>query len=225
MDGMSLTVQQRLFDDSRTSTADEPAETLGPVAGISPIASTGEAPTPTAPTEPAGSPQVEVRTSKRRRKSATAYWSDGRIVVLVPSHLRATERQEMVDWLVARIMSRRPKAAASDQALFDRARYLARRYVRGAEPVSVRWVTNQQKRWASCTAETGEIRLSHRLQAVPEWVLDAVLVHELAHLVHPDHSPKFHEIADRFPRQGEASTFLEGFALGLDSGVWSAAGA
>jgi len=164
-------------------------------------------------------PDVEIRTSTRRRKSATAYWSEGRIVVLLPSHLRGSERREMVDWLVARVMSRRPRAAASDEALFERALALGRRYVPGARPRSVRWVTNQHKRWASCTAETGEIRLSHRLQGVPGWVLDAVLVHELAHLVHPDHSARFYELADRFERQSEASSFLEGYALGLDAPV------
>ena len=164
-----------------------------------------------------GEPQIEIRTSKRRRKSATAYWNDGRIVVLLPSYLRGTARREMVEWLVTRVMSRRPPQTASDEALFERALDLGRRYVPTAEPTSVRWVTNQRKRWASCTAETGEIRLSHRLKDAPGWVLDAVLVHELAHLVHPDHSRQFHDLADRFPRQGDATIFLEGFALGLDA--------
>jgi hypothetical protein len=201
-DGMDRTDQLCLFDDQ-----------------LEVVASAGVTAAEPPATAPAGSPDIEVRTSKRRRKSATAYWSEGRIVVLLPSHLRGTERREMVDWLVARVMSRRPKAAASDQALYDRAQQLSRRYVPGAEPHVVRWVTNQNKRWASCTAENGEIRLSHRLKEVPSWVLDAVLVHELAHLVHPDHSPRFHELADRFPRQKDASMYLEGYSLGLDSGI------
>jgi hypothetical protein len=206
---MDRSGQQRLFDDD----LDAPSEGQG-------TAASGGAPkVPVrSGSAPAGSPDVEVRTSKRRRKSATAYWSDGRIVVLLPSHLRGTERKEMVDWLVARVMSGRSMAAASDEALFDRAKHLGLRYVPGAAPASVRWVTNQQKRWASCTAQTGEIRLSHRLRGVPEWVLDAVLVHELAHLVYPDHSARFHELADRFARQAEATVFLEGYALGLDAG-------
>jgi predicted metal-dependent hydrolase len=206
---MDRSGQQRLFEDD----LDEPIE------GHASAASGGAPKTPIrSESAAAGTHDIEIRTSKRRRKSATAYWSDGRIVVLLPSHLRGTERKEMVDWLVARVLSRRPRAAASDEALFDRAMHLGRRYVPGADPLSVRWVVNQQKRWASCTAETGEIRLSHRLQGVPEWVLDAVLVHELAHLVYPDHSPRFHDLADRFPRQSEAATFLEGYALGLDAG-------
>jgi len=199
---MDQVAQQRLFaddvEDEGPGPTTVPPHLTQPVAGL-------------------GTPDVEIRTSKRRHKSATAYWSDGRIVVLLPSHLRGSERKEMVDWLVARVMSRRPGAAASDRALFDRALELGRRYVPGADPMSVRWVTNQHKRWASCTAETGEIRLSHRLREVPEWVLDAVLVHELAHLVYPDHSPRFYELADRFPRQADATTFLEGYGLGLDS--------
>jgi predicted metal-dependent hydrolase len=46
-------------------------------------------------------------------------------------------------------------------------------------------------------------------------VLDATIVHELAHLLYPDHSTEFHEIANRYPRQKEASAYLEGYSLGL----------
>jgi predicted metal-dependent hydrolase len=169
-----------------------------------------------APATPTSTPPIEVRVSKRRRKSATAYWSAGRIVVVVPAHLRGSARAEMVEWLVAKVLARRPSVAASDDVLLARAVDLARRFVPGAEPVSVRWVVNQTKRWASCTSQSGDIRVSERLRGVPDWVLDAVLVHELAHLVHPDHSASFYALAGRYPRQAEASAFLEGYSLGLD---------
>jgi hypothetical protein len=162
-------------------------------------------------------PPIEIRTSKRRRKTATAYWSDESIVVVLPAHVRGTAKTELVDWLVARVLANRPRSRASDEVLAERARVLAERYVPGARWTSVRWVTNQDKRWGSCTAETGEVRLSHRLRGVPDWVLDAVLVHELSHLVHPDHSAAFHALANRYPRQAEASVFLDGFALGLEA--------
>ncbi len=164
----------------------------------------------------AGPPEVVVRSSTRRRKTATAFWEGGRIVVVVPSHVRRADRPELVEWLVARVLARRPRASASDEALAARAAELADRYVDGVRPSSIRWVTNQAKRWGSCSAEAGEIRLSHRLAVVPAWVLDATIVHELAHLVHPNHSAAFHRLADRFPRQREASIFLEGYSLGLD---------
>lgn len=170
------------------------------------------------PAATAGQPEVVVRTSPRRRKTATAYWEDGRVVVVLPARTPLAQRKELVDWLVRRTLARRPGIAASDGDLCRRAAGLADRYVGGVRPAAVRWVTNQDKRWGSCSADSGEIRLSHRLQAVPGWVLDAALVHELAHLVHPDHSAAFHALADRHPRQRDASLFLEGYSLGLRSG-------
>ena len=44
--------------------------------------------------------------------------------------------------------------------------------------------------------------------AFPGWVLDAVIVHELAHLVEANHSPAFHVLADRYPKQERAHGFL-----------------
>jgi YgjP-like, metallopeptidase domain len=172
------------------------------------------------PADPSPRPEVEVRTSTRRRKTATAYWEAGRIVVVVPSHVRRADRPELVDWLVSRILAKRSRAGSSDEALARRAAQLADRFVGGTRPTSIRWVTNQDKRWGSCSAATGEIRLSHRLRPVPGWVLDATIVHELAHLLHPDHSPEFHEIANRHPRQKEASAYLEGYSLGLSGPTW-----
>jgi len=184
--------------------------------------SPAEAAVPTAPPPPPAPspalPPVEVRTSTRRRKTGTAYWERGRVVVLLPAHVQEPQKTELVDWLVARVLARRPGATGSDRALAERAASLADRYVEGVRPTRIRWVGNQGRRWGSCTSSTGEIRISDRLRTIPDWVLDATIVHELAHLMHPDHSPAFHRIADRFPRQREAGIFLEGYALGLARG-------
>lgn len=180
-------------------------------------------PRSTAASEPAESdvddarPEVVVRTSSRRRKTSAAFWENGRIVVVLPSHVPKAQRPAIVEWLVARVLSKRPGATATDEALAKRAAALADRYVDGVRPSSIRWVTNQGKRWGSCSTHTGEIRLSHRLRAVPEWVLDATIVHELAHLIHGDHSADFHAVADRFPRQSDTLYFLEGYSLGLQT--------
>ena len=191
---------------------DSPGTPPGPGNAQPSAASETPAP-PTAPTEP----EVEIRTSKRRRKTATAFWEGGRIVVVLPTHVRGPERAAMVDWLVNRVRAKRPGVGISDELLARRAASLADRYVEGIRPRSIRWVPNQTKRWASCSSETGEIRLSERLRLVPEWVLDAVIVHELAHLLQPNHSARFHQIADRHPRQREAGFFLDGYQLGLDN--------
>ena len=138
------------------------------------------------------------------------------LIVAMPAHVRGTEREELIAWLVERSSARRPSLAASDDELLARARSLVDAYDLGATPSSVRFVGNQNRRWGSCTPATGAIRLSDRLKLVPGWVLDAVLVHELAHLVHPDHGAAFRELANRFARQADATLFLEGYQLGTD---------
>lgn len=170
---------------------------------------------------------VEVRRSPRRRKTATAFWQQDTVVVVLPSWMRPPESDAMVESLVRRVLAQRPHRHASDDDLAQRAAYLSRRYLQGTLPCSIRWVTNQRHRWGSCSVTSGDIRVSERLRVVPPWVLDAVLVHELAHLDEPSHSPRFRELATRYPRMDEADLFLQGFTLGLEHGrpgaaVWSA---
>jgi YgjP-like, metallopeptidase domain len=161
-------------------------------------------------------PEVEVRISARRKKTSEARWVGDRIVVSLPLHLDIDSRQKTIDWLVQRLLTRHhPQAVLDDEQLLARAIELSERYLIGARPVSVRWVTNQTARWASCSNYSGHIRVSHRLRAVPGWVLDSVLVHEVAHLTYPDHSPAFHRLASAYPRHEEAGVFLAGYGLGL----------
>jgi hypothetical protein len=165
---------------------------------------------------PAGWPEVEIRVSARRRKTSEARWVGGRIVVSLPAHLSGEAREKTIAWLVDRLVAKHPlRTAVGDSELMARAEALSNRYRIGARPTSVRWVTNQMARWGSCSSHSGEIRISHRLRSVPEWVLDAVLVHELAHLVHPNHSPAFHQLANNYRRHHEAAIFLAGYGLGL----------
>ena len=160
-------------------------------------------------------PEVEVRVSARRKKTAGAHWEGDRIIVVVPTHLRGRALDDMVENLSSRLTRNRPHLHASDQHLAERARGLGRLYLGGVEAQSIRWATNQNKRWGSCTLATREIRISSRLRAAPTWVLDSVIVHELAHLIEPNHSARFRELEARYPRKHDADLFLEGYGLGL----------
>ncbi|HEV2427979.1 MAG TPA: M48 family metallopeptidase [Acidimicrobiales bacterium] len=166
-------------------------------------------------------PEVEIRLSTRRKKTGAAHWAGSRIVVQIPARLRGRERAAFVDDLVERLLTQRPQVAAGDAALEERARVLADLYNDSLVASSVRWVSNQSARWASCSPATREIRVSTRLRQCPEWVIDAVLVHELAHLHEADHSAAFYERANRHPRQEESAIYLDGYALGLGLAVES----
>lgn len=141
----------------------------------------------------------------------------GKLVVVVPARMTARQERELIPGFVSRFLeheaSRRPPAA--DAALTARAEALFVRYL--AEPgqptpeLSVSWSSRQRQRWGSCTTATGEIRLSDRLQSMPDWVADYVLVHELAHLLERTHSARFHELVARYPEAERAKGFLEGW--------------
>lgn len=194
-------------------------DALGPESASPDIPAADDGSQPGEPSSPPGWPEIEIRTSARRRKTSEAKWVGGRIVVSLPAHLHGEDREKTISWLVERLVAKHPlRHAVGDDELMARSLALVRRYQMGVHPSSVRWVTNQSARWGSCSFHSKEIRLSNRLRAVPAWVLDAVLVHELAHLRHPDHSAAFHQLADRFPRHKEAGIFLAGYGLGLAAG-------
>ena len=194
----------------------EPHAPDEPASGPQPVEVDESPPTSDDMSNVAAAPEVEVRISKRRKKTSEAKWVGGRIVVSLPAHLDVESRQKTIDWLVERLLTRhRLQSGLDDAGLLARAIELSDRYLVGTRPASVRWVTNQTARWGSCSYYSGHIRVSHRLRVVPEWVLDSVLVHEVAHLTHPDHSRAFHKLAGAYPRHEEAGVFLAGYGLGL----------
>lgn len=168
----------------------------------------------------ADDPDVEVRRSRRRTRTVTAFREEGRIVVAIPARFTAAQEREWVEKMLARLARTERRRRPSDEALAARAAELSRTYLEGrARPTSVAWVTTMRRRWGSATPSTGEIRLSHQLQGVPGWVLDGVLVHELAHLVEANHTPLFRELTRRYPRQVESEAFLAGITWARGQGV------
>ncbi|MGW4222263.1 M48 metallopeptidase family protein [Streptomyces bauhiniae] len=173
---------------------------------------------PTEPTEqqqPATHGPVEVRRSDRRRRTVSAYREGDRTIVLIPARMSKAEERRWVTAMLDRLAAKEAKRSVpgGDTELAERAGRLSERYFEGrARPSSVRWVTNQNTRWGSCTPAEGTIRLSHRLRGMPEYVVDYVLCHELAHLLVPGHGPDFWRLLEAYPRTERARGYLEGVA-------------
>jgi predicted metal-dependent hydrolase len=162
-------------------------------------------------------PPVKVVRSPRRRKTVTAYRQGETVVVLLPARMSRREEDHWVATMLERLERRAHRVVPGDAELERRARLLARRYLEGmVEPRSVRWVGNMRARYGSCTPDDGTIRLSDRLAPWPPWVRDYVLVHELAHLAVPDHSPAFWRLVDRYPLSERARGFLIAKGMGED---------
>jgi hypothetical protein len=173
----------------------------------------------TAP-EADGAPVVEVRRSRKRRRTVAAYREDEKVVVLIPARMTRAEEKEWVRTMLARLERQEKRRRPSDAGLMRRARDLNSRFLDGqATPQTVRWVDNQNSRWGSCTPADRAIRLSRRLQGMPAWVIDYVLVHELAHLIEIGHTAAFWELVDRYPKAERAKGFLEGVAAASQLGI------
>lgn len=159
---------------------------------------------------------VHVTRSARRRRTLSARLVGNRLEVRVPEGCSDAEAQAFVQKALRQLQSRRQRREANQaDDLLIRAIELSRRYFDGElHPASVEYVSNQQHRFGSCSSRTRRIRLSHRVAALPPWVRDYVLVHELAHLQEPNHSRAFWRLVNRYPLSERARGYL--MAVGLD---------
>lgn len=163
--------------------------------------------------------EIEVRRSARRTRTVTAFRERGVLVIAIPARFTRAQEEEWVTTMAGRVAAGERKRRPSDAALAERAEQLAGLYLPAhVRPTSVAWVTNQNTRWGSCTPSEGTIRISHRVRGMPEWVLDYVLVHELAHLVASGHGPNFWAVVERYPQTERARGFLEGWSAATAAG-------
>src|SRR4051795_13280898 len=158
--------------------------------------------------------EIELVRGTPRRKHVEAVLIGDRLRVSFPRWMSIAEAQVTAQELAER-MRRRTESSAIDVAA--RARRIARDYGL-PRPASVRWVDNMRQRWGSCTPADGAIRVSSRLAAYPSWVLDYVLVHEIAHHVVPSHGPAHDALVDRFSMAERARGFLIAIDLDPDNG-------
>jgi predicted metal-dependent hydrolase len=152
--------------------------------------------------------EVEVVRSARRRRSVEARLVDGVLRVSIPAWMSKADESRAVDTMVEKFTRRR---ASVEIDLVARANVLARRY-RLPRPDTIRWSENQRGRWGSCTPADRSVRISSRLASLPQWVLDYVIVHELAHLVVIDHGPDFRALEARYPKAERATGYLQAIA-------------
>lgn len=159
---------------------------------------------------------VRIIRSSQRRKTVGARVEDGVLIIRAPATIKDEELAPIIEKLRKRMARRSRVVPQTDEALEKRARELNRKYFDGRlKWVSVRYVTNQNSRFGSCTPDDGTIRLSDRLADMPAWVRDYVLVHELAHLIEANHGPNFWKLVHHYPLTERARGYL--MAVGLEA--------
>ena len=164
--------------------------------------------------EAKGFEEVKVVRSSRRRKTVSATVDKGVLILRIPARMSKAEEAYWVEHMSAKLSSKTKKRRAkrTDEALEARARRLAKDYFEGLD-FTIRWSSRQQQRWGSCTPLDRTIRLSKNLKEFPDYVIDYVIIHELAHLIKADHSPEFWQLCARYPFTDRARGFLEGIVF------------
>ncbi len=142
--------------------------------------------------------------SPKRRKTAEARLVGDTLVIRIPGRCTKADEAELVAHFVDKFERSRSRALVD---LEGRAQTLARQ-LDLQTPRSIEWVSNQRHRWGSCTPANGTIRLSDRMAGFPEWVIDYVIVHELAHLDELHHNDRFWSIVARYPLAERARGYL-----------------
>ena len=114
------------------------------------------------------------------------------------------------------VLRREARSRSSDQLLHELSEKLLTEFLPDfhERPTAITWRT-MRERWGSCTTSERTIRISVRLNGVPDYVIACVLFHELIHLRVPGHGADFHAYLDRYPEKERAEAFLEGFEAGL----------
>lgn len=123
---------------------------------------------------------------------------------MIPASMSVADEQRWVAEMVRRAERREDGRRVP---LDQRATRLAQRFDL-PQPSSIQWVDNQVSRWGSCSPLGGKVRLSLRLARYPGWVLDYVIVHELAHLAEPYHDKRFWSLVSRYPLAERARGYL-----------------
>ena len=153
-------------------------------------------------------PPIRIVATRRRRRTVAARLRAGVLELLVPDWMSHAERQRWAEVMSRRLQRRVDRSRPSDARLAERAMVLNERHFGGR----MRWTSavfvDMSHLWGSCTFTSGAIRIANRAAALPEWVLDYLLVHELAHLEHSDHGPAFHELENRYPLCERAKGYL-----------------
>lgn len=155
--------------------------------------------------------EIRIVRSTRARRIILSVNGSGQVRLTYPAGVpkrRALEfldsRREWVERTVARMRERCGRKAAllpeqiealrlqAKSVLPQRLAQLAARHGFRYNRVTIRAA---RTKWGSCTSQNN-ISLSLFLMTLPEHLRDFVLLHELCHTVHHDHSASFHALLD-----------------------------
>lgn len=144
-----------------------------------------------------------LKISEKDTQSSSARLRDDHIFFEVSSRLSDEEKQKYIITLLSRCLGQKmlPKLKEKIQDLNEG------HFQQKINKISFK---NASSRWGSCNSKGGNINISTRLFFAPEEVVEAVCVHELAHLIESNHSEQFWALVERaMPNYHEVHSWLK----------------
>jgi hypothetical protein len=172
--------------------------------------------------------EVKVIRSRRRRKTISARLINRVMVVRAPQHTSQVELEKSITKFresFERKYLRKELNLKED--LKEVVRKLNKKYFDGKVGLgSISYSPNQSSQFGSCNYRAKTILISHQVATMPRWVRNYVIIHEMAHIIHPNHSRVFWELVNRYRLTERARGYLlaKGFepeskALDIDNNI------
>ena len=160
--------------------------------------------------------KIELIRSSRRKKTVQAKLVNDILKIYLPEGLSEKEEKKWIKQMREYFLKKN-KLIGDNKALRERADRLNKKYFNGKLKFDIKYVNNQNKKFGSCTPKTGVIRISDRVSKMPSWVQDYVILHELTHIIHPNHSKKFWEQVDKYRYAERAKGYLIAVDMNRDN--------
>ena len=158
---------------------------------------------------------IDIIRSKARRKTIQAKLTeDKKIRILAPYR---AEEEFILDFIKKTVKKFALKESISGKGedLQNRAEMLRKKYVPSAPDFTISFSESLRKTWGKCFIRKREIILNPKLSEFPLWVVDMVIIHEISHLIHPDHGKEFRALVSKYRLKERATGYL--YAKGINA--------
>ena len=154
--------------------------------------------------------EIKIVRSRRRWRTVGARMVKDMLLIQAPAVLSQERLEKIVESFKLKFERKRIKTELDrKQDLVKIAARLNEKYFNNQLKINtIEYVTDQSRKFGCCRYGAANIRISHRIGLMPDWVRDYIVMHELAHLIEPNHSRAFWDIVYRYRLAERARGYL-----------------
>jgi predicted metal-dependent hydrolase len=156
---------------------------------------------------------IEIIRSKKRKKTIQARLTGEKTVrVLAPYG----SNEDIIVGFVKKTVKKfalKESISGKEGELQKRAEMLRDKYISNAPDFTISYSESLRTTWGKCFIRDKNIILNPKLGSFPLWVIDYVIIHEIAHLIFPDHGKNFRALVSKYRLKERAVGYL--YAKGI----------